>query len=47
VLAGLACQVITLRKDPAPPWRESKAKKAGKEVVKLVSKLVYDVCHLS
>jgi hypothetical protein len=47
VLARLACQVIALREDPAPPWRKSKAKGANKEVVKLASKLVYSTCYLS
>jgi hypothetical protein len=47
MLAGLACQVVALRKDPASPWRESKAKGASEEVVKLASELVYGACHLS
>jgi hypothetical protein len=47
VLAGLACRVVALREDPAPPWRESKAKGAGKEVVELASELVYGARHLS
>jgi hypothetical protein len=47
VLVRLACQVIVLRKDPAPLWRKSKAKGAGKEVIKLISELVYSACYLS
>jgi hypothetical protein len=47
VLAGLACQVVALKEDPAPPWRESKAKGASKKVVELASKLVYGACYLS